>query len=99
MTPDNGTDPGRWPMSDGFDGYAPRGGDSPGLWLGLSIASTVCCCLPFGIVGIVFSALAMGARDRGDAYEFERQIVRARGWTIAAMVCGVILAVVYSLNR
>ncbi|HEY3505806.1 MAG TPA: CD225/dispanin family protein [Actinocatenispora sp.] len=86
-------------MNDGFGDYPPGGGDSPGLWLGLSIAATLCCCMPFGVVGIVFSALAMSARDRGDAYEFERQIGRARGWTIAAIVCGLIIGGIYALNR
>jgi len=76
------------PGDDSFT--PPASGSSPGTWLGLSIASTVCCCTPFGIVGIVFSAMAMSARDRGDGYEMERQLARARGWTVAAIVCGVL---------
>jgi hypothetical protein len=77
-------------MPSEYDYASQSSGSNPGTWLGLSIASTVCCCTPFGIVGIVFSALAMGARDRNDMDEMERNLSRARGWTIAAIVCGII---------
>lgn len=77
-------------MPSEYDYVREPSGSTPGTWLGLSIASTVCCCTPFGIVGIVFSAMAMSARDRGDPNEMERQLSRARGWTIAAIVCGII---------
>ncbi|BCJ35016.1 hypothetical protein Athai_25190 [Actinocatenispora thailandica] len=81
-------------MPSEYDYVREPSGSTPGTWLGLSIASTVCCCTPFGIVGIVFSAMAMSARDRNDMDEMERQLSRARGWTIAAIVCGVVGGIV-----
>jgi hypothetical protein len=77
-------------MPSEYDYVREPSGSTPGTWLGLSIASTVCCCTPFGIVGIVFSGLAMGARDRNEMAEMERHLSRARGWTIAAIICGII---------
>lgn len=85
-------------MSGEYD-YGGGSGSSPGSWLGLSIASTVCCCVPFGIVGIVFSAMAMAARDRGDWADMDRQLARARGWTIAAIVCGLVGGVIVFAAR
>lgn len=35
-------------------------------WLVESILVTLFCCMPLGVVAIVFSALAMGARDAGN---------------------------------
>jgi hypothetical protein len=81
----------------GGNSYPPQDTGSPGLWLGLSIASTLCCCVPFGIVGIVFSALAMNARDRGADWDYEKYLGRAKGWTIASIVCGLIAGVIYLL--
>jgi hypothetical protein len=82
---------------DSGDGYQPSGASSPGLWLGLSIASTACCCLPFGIVGIVYSAMAINARNRDSGWEAESYTAKARGWTIASIICGLIAGVIYLL--
>ena len=35
-------------------------------YLGRNVLSTFCCCMPLGVVGIVFSINAGSARDRGD---------------------------------
>lgn len=75
-------------MSYGY--YPPRNAGSPGFWLFLSICSTLCCCQPFGIVGIVYSSMALNARDAGDGYRYEDKIGKAKGWTIAAIICGLI---------
>lgn len=85
-------------MSDryGYD-YAPRNPGSPGLWLFLSICSTLCCCLPFGIVGIVYSSMALSARDTDDTYGYNDKLSKAKGWTIAAIVCGIIGEVIVVL--
>ncbi|HEV2088024.1 MAG TPA: CD225/dispanin family protein [Cryptosporangiaceae bacterium] len=70
-----------------YEGYA-NAADA-GKWLGWSIFSTLCCCTPLGIVGIVYAALAMGARDRGDWEMMADYVRKARGWTIAAIAIGV----------
>lgn len=55
---------------------------SPGLWLGLSIASCLLCCLPLGVVGVVYAALALGAQGRGDIAEMAQKTHSARLWTL-----------------
>ncbi|MEV6964972.1 CD225/dispanin family protein [Hamadaea sp. NPDC051192] len=52
------------------------------MWLGLSIAATLFCCTPLGIVGIVFSAMAMDANSRGDHGLAEARTERAKSWTL-----------------
>jgi hypothetical protein len=63
---------------------------SAGLWLGLSIAATVACCLPLGIPGIVYAAKAMGDEGRGDWAAAEENVRIARLWTLwsAGIVIG-----------
>jgi hypothetical protein len=69
--------------------------NGPGLWLGLSIGATLLCCLPLGIPGIVYAALAMGAQSRGDYATAEFQTRQARGWTLAAAITGIIVVIIY----
>jgi hypothetical protein len=78
----------------GYDQYQSRSSGSAGTWLALSIGSTLCCCTPLGVVGIVFSAMAMSADGRGDIGEFHRNLGRAKSWTIASIVCGLIAVVI-----
>jgi hypothetical protein len=69
--------------------------NGPGLWLGLSIAATLLCCLPLGIPGIVYAALAMGAQARGDYSTAEFQTRQARGWTLGAIIAGIAVILIY----
>ena len=69
--------------------------ENPGLWLGLSIAATLLCCLPVGIPGIVYAALAISAQGRGDWSTAEVQTRQARGWTMASIVIGLAVIVLY----
>jgi hypothetical protein len=74
----------------GYEQYQNRSSGSAGTWLALSIGSTLCCCMPFGVVGIVFSALAMSAAGRGDLGEYYKYLGRAKGWTVASIVVGLV---------
>lgn len=68
-------------------------GEQPVNWvpyLVLSIISTICCCLPFGIVGIVFSAKINTAVNTGNMEEARRYANTARIWIIVAVVCGIV---------
>jgi hypothetical protein len=67
------------------------------LWLGLSIGTTLLCCTILGIVGIVYSALAINAQNRGDYYEAQEKVGKAKGWTITGMVIGAITTPLYIL--
>jgi hypothetical protein len=71
-------------MTSEYGGYPDRYAEpapSAGLWLGLSIAATALCCTPLGIVGIVYSAMAMDALSRGDYYLAAERVRTARTWT------------------
>jgi Interferon-induced transmembrane protein len=70
--------------------YPGYDGSSPGTWLGMSIVATLLCCTPFGIVGLVYAAMAMDARNRGDVGLMAHRVRLARNWTIAAIVAGVV---------
>jgi hypothetical protein len=79
-----------------YQGPPPYSGPTPpepGLWLGLSIAATLLCCTPIGVVGIVYSALAMEARTRGDLYGWESRVRSARTWTLWSVGLGALLVV------
>lgn len=68
-------------------------GEQPVNWvpyLVLSIISTICCCLPFGIVGIVFSAKINTAVNTGNMEEARRYANTARIWIIVAVICGIV---------
>jgi hypothetical protein len=64
-----------------------------GLWLGLSIAATVMCCLPLGIPGIVYAAKAMGDESRGDYHLAEENVGKARTWTLVSAGVAILLLV------
>lgn len=61
-----------------------------GLWLGLSIAMTLCCCLPLGIAGIVFSVQAQSAEKTGNIYEAEEKIKKAKLMLLIGLIGGLI---------
>jgi hypothetical protein len=48
---------------------------------------------PVGVVGIVYSALAMEARSRGDIYAWESRVQSARTWTLWSIGIGVLVVV------
>ena len=75
--------------------YSRPGSTSPGLWLGLAIASTLLCCLPLGLVGVIYAALALGAQGRGDWADAEDKARKAKGWTIAAAVVSLVALVIW----
>lgn len=70
---------------------------NPGLWLGLSIASALLCCVPVGVVGIVFSAKAMEARNRGDVQRWREEVEKARKWTLWSIGLGVAVLVLIGI--
>jgi Interferon-induced transmembrane protein/zinc-ribbon domain len=72
-------------------------------WLIPAIIATVCCCPPFGIVALIFSAQVNTKLSAGDIAGAQRASSRARLWTIvafitAALVYGGIVALAL-LNR
>ena len=64
-------------------------------YLVLSIISTVCCCLPFGIVGIVFSVKINSALNAGNYEEAAQNAKMAKIWTIVSFVVGLVVGILY----
>jgi amino acid permease len=75
--------------------YPDRPDTKARLWLGLSIAATLLCCTIAGIAGIVYSALAVNAENRGDYHEALEKVGKAKGWTVTAIVIGAIITPLY----
>lgn len=63
----------------------------PPTYLVWSILTTVCCCVVFGIIAIVYSAQVSAAYNRGDYVQAERSSKTALNWIIASAVTGVVM--------
>lgn len=66
------------------------GGSAPSTWLWQSIVATLFCCLPLGIVGIVYAAQAQSAVSGGRYGEAREKGDKARTWTLVAVGAGVL---------
>ena len=64
-------------------------------YLILSIISTLCCCLPFGVVGIVFSAKINSAMLAGNLEEAQNNAKMARIWIIVSFAIGILTWLIY----
>jgi hypothetical protein len=66
-------------------------------WLIVSILVTVFCCLPFGIVGIVYAAQVNGKVHAGDIAGAEDMARKAKLWSLWGLGLGGALALFYFL--
>ncbi|MCQ2300477.1 MAG: CD225/dispanin family protein [Bacteroidales bacterium] len=67
----------------------------PDNYLVWAILTTILCCLPFGVVSIVYSCKVNNLWDAGqeqDAYDAAR---KAKNWAIASAVSGVVFSILY----
>lgn len=62
-------------------------------WLWQSIVATVLCCLPAGVVAIVFAAQANQAKNTGDVGTAQAKARLARIWTLVSIGVGVVVIV------
>lgn len=73
----------------------PRAGAKPAqpprTYLGWSLAMTVLCFLPFGLVALYHGYRTAQAVDRGDLADAERRSRRARRWLVVTVVVGVLV--------
>lgn len=60
-----------------------------------SILATLFCCLPFGIVGIVYSVMANSAYDAGNYEEHVKKADSAKTWTIWSVILGLVVMAIY----
>ena len=64
-------------------------------YLVVSIISTLCCCIPFGIVAIVFSATINSAVTSGNMEEAKKATKTAKIWIIVAVIAGLIANIAF----
>ncbi len=67
----------------------------PGNWLWQSILATVFCCIPFGIVGIVYAAKVDSLYFNGMYAESERAAQKAKMWTLIAFGTGLLYLIIW----
>lgn len=83
----------------GFNPYAQGNphmlGPRPSNYLILSIFTTICCCLPFGIVGIIYSNKVDTAFYAGDYLSAVNYSNQARTWNIIGIVSGSLISLIY----
>ncbi len=68
---------------------------SPMTTLIVSVLVLALCCMPLGVVSVVFSALAMSAESSGDFVTAERHLGTAHTVNTVAIVLGIVLILVY----
>ncbi len=80
-------------------GYGPPGqpaGSPPPTNLVWGILTTVLCCLPFGIVSIVYAAQVNSKWSAGDYQGAHESSDKAKKWAIWAAIAGLIVGVLYA---
>lgn len=65
----------------------------PSTYLGWNIAATLLCCIPAGIVGIIYSAMVRSKYSIGDYEGAAKASSRASLWLIISIVVGIIWGV------
>ena len=62
-----------------------------------AILVTILCCLPFGIVSIVYAAKVSGLVAAGNIAEAERAAKNAKTWALVGAICGIVGSLLYFL--
>lgn len=75
---------------DDYDGGASRGAPPPN-YLVQSILVTLCCCLPLGIVGIIFAAQVNSKWESGDRRGAQEASAKAKQWSTIGFICGIVV--------
>jgi Interferon-induced transmembrane protein len=75
-------------------GYPAQQPDSNLVW---GILCTVLCCLPLGIVSIVYASKVSGLWAQGRYAEAQAASANAKKWAIWGAVAGVIVGIIYAI--
>lgn len=76
--------------------YPPGAGADIPNYLPWAIAATLCCCLPGGIVSIVYASKANSAKAMGDLGAAQAAANQAKTWLIVSVVGGLLISVLYT---
>ncbi len=88
-----GQQPGSWPPPQPGWQVAPE----PENYLVWAILCTVLCCLPLGIVSIVYSTKVSGLWAQGRYAEAQEAANNAKKWAIIGAIVGAVAAVIFVL--
>ena len=66
-------------------------------YLAQAILTTIFCCIPFGIVSIVYAAQVNGHLQRGDLASAQRASHNAKTWAWVAFGCGLAIIIIYGV--
>ncbi len=82
----------------GAGGWQPQPvGPKPPNYLVWAILTTLFCCLPFGVVSIVYAAQVDGNYNRGDYAGAVASSENAKKWAKISAIVGVVVVVLYIL--
>lgn len=81
-----------------FKGEAYVESPPPSL-LGWSIFVLLCCCLPGGIIGIIYDSQAKSAFARGHYPEAHSAYETGKNWLIGSAIAGVVLSLILGAMR
>ena len=71
-------------------GAGPAVAGKVNTWLIPSILATVFCCLPFGIVSIIYAVGANDALAQGNFALAKDKAAAAKKWFFVALICGIL---------
>jgi hypothetical protein len=74
---------------------APTTPPAPQNYLVWAILSTALCCLPFGVISIIYATQVDSAYRRGDYEEAEKNSKNAKGWMLASVFSFIGLLFIY----
>lgn len=67
----------------------------PEAGLGWAIAATLLCCMPFGIVAIIYATKVSSLYHQGRYEEAENASQKAKTWTWVSAISGIVFLVLY----
>ena len=62
-----------------------------------AILTTLCCCLPFGVVAVIFAAQVNSKLAAGDVAGAQAASRSARNWSLVAFIAGILSAAGFAL--